>query len=97
MLTHDAVATSNASCEAPPNVSSPKMLTTQAMSATSNASGTHESQREGSRFTLSNLIELLNDRENEESCKQANAHQCTPNNVKWHIPHMTGNTNELIA
>ncbi|MBQ5622019.1 MAG: hypothetical protein IIU92_05335, partial [Bacteroidaceae bacterium] len=59
MLTQDAVATSNASCEAPANVSSPKMLTTQAMSATSNASGTHESQRGGSRFTLSNLIELL--------------------------------------
>ena len=51
MQTQDAVATSNASCEAPDNVSSPKMLTTQAMSATSNASGTHESQRGGSRFT----------------------------------------------
>ena len=42
-------------------------------------------------------FKLINDRENEESSKQANAHQCTPNNVKRHIPHMTRNTNKLIA
>ena len=53
MQTQKAVATSKASCDAPANVSSPKMLTTQAMSATSIASGTHDSHRGGSRFTLS--------------------------------------------
>ena len=51
MQTQKAVATSKASCDAPANVSSPKILTTQAMSATSKTSGTHDSHRRGRRFT----------------------------------------------
>ena len=53
MQTQNAVATSKAICDAPASVSSPKMLTTRATSATSITSGTHDSQRGGRRFNVS--------------------------------------------
>ena len=97
MLTQTAVATMSEICEAPESVSSPKIETTTEMSATRITSGTHESQRGGRRFTLRYLVELLDNREDEESSKETDAHQGCPDNPKRHIPHVTRDTDELVA
>ena len=46
---------------------------------------------------LTYTIQLLDNREDEESCKQTDNHQGTPYYWQWHIPHMSRNRNQLIT
>ena len=46
-------------------------------------------------FDLAYTIQLLDDREDEESCEQADNHQGSPNYRQWHIPHMARDRNQL--
>ena len=46
---------------------------------------------------LRHLIELLDNREDEEGGKQADAHQGAPDDVERHVPHVARNADELVA
>ena len=43
------------------------------------------------------LVELLDDREDEQGCEETDAHQRTPDDGEIHAPHVARDADQLVA